>query len=126
MGYFNDTVTLQPLPDGHNWKVVDPVIYVDDAREVIAVPAGFTTDLASVPRLFWAIIPPFGKYDGAAIVHDYLYSTQIYTRAKSDGILLEAMKAEGVSAFERWVIYSAVRSFGWIPWGNRGKELVHE
>ncbi|HIE98682.1 MAG TPA: DUF1353 domain-containing protein, partial [Fuerstia sp.] len=40
----------------------------------VVVPAGFVSDGASIPRLFWAIIgPPIGSsHLLPAIVHDYL------------------------------------------------------
>src|SRR5262245_38142541 len=47
------------------------------------VPAGFVTDLASIPRIFWSALPRDGEYAYAAILHDYLYWTQVRDRATS-------------------------------------------
>lgn len=41
-----------------------------------------------------------------------------YTRAEADGILREAMAVLGVSAWERFVIWSAVRLGGAKGWGS--------
>ncbi len=41
-------------------------------RYWVNVPKGYLTDGASVPRAMWSIIPPWGNYGQAAIVHDYL------------------------------------------------------
>lgn len=89
-----------------------PFEYVGSVR--ILVPAGFVTDGASIPRIFWSIMGPFGSYFDAAIVHDYLYSehNQIFARAECDKILLEAMAASGVGWLTRRVIYRAVRIGG--------------
>jgi hypothetical protein len=38
---------------------------------LLVVPAGFTTDLASVPYPLWALIGPFGRHTRAAILHDF-------------------------------------------------------
>lgn len=38
----------------------------------ITVPKGYLTDGATVPRLFWSFIPPWGKYGQACVVHDFL------------------------------------------------------
>src|SRR5438093_7156274 len=38
----------------------------------VKVPAGFVTDLASVPVFLTWIFPRYGKYTKAAILHDYL------------------------------------------------------
>jgi hypothetical protein len=121
MGNFNGLINLEALPDGEHWKTLNQITYTTDSGLPINVPAGFVTDLASVPRVFWNIFPPFGKYDGAAIVHDYLYTTQILDRWASDKILLEAMKAEGVNAFTRWTFYELVRAIGWSHWNQHTK-----
>ncbi len=41
-------------------------------KNVISVPKGYITDLASVPRFCWAFIAPF-DVARAAVVHDILY-----------------------------------------------------
>src|SRR5262245_47745360 len=38
--------------------------------EPVVVPAGFVTDLASIPRIFFSALRPDGVYAYAAIVHD--------------------------------------------------------
>lgn len=83
--------------------------------DMVTVPAGFVTDGASVPRVFWNILQPFGEYFEAAIIHDYLYSprNRFITRERADAIFLEAMKEVGVGWLTRRTIYRAVRLFGW-------------
>lgn len=76
------------------------------------VPKGFETDFASVPKIFWNILPPIGLYAQAAIVHDYLYQTGKVSRAEADEIFREIMKQDGVSFIVRNVMYAAVRIFG--------------
>jgi hypothetical protein len=61
------------------------------------VPAGRITDLASVPRILWAIYPPFGRYTRAAVIHDDLYDGHRrrkarYSRMYADAIFYEAMR----------------------------------
>lgn len=79
----------------------------------ILVPKGFDTDLASIPRIFWAIYPPFGRYMRAAIVHDYLYRKSILSETFCDRIFYELMKKDGVNLFTRFIFYSFVRTFGY-------------
>jgi hypothetical protein len=76
------------------------------------IPAGFETDFASVPRLFWNILPPIGLYTRAAIVHDYLYQTGLVSRKEADLIFLQIMKTDEVDFFVRHLMYYAVRIFG--------------
>jgi len=118
----NLTVTKQK----HGWKVWRKFTYYvkEKGGEEITVPLGFETDFASVPRLFWIIIPPDGIYTQAAVLHDYLYSkagkliNKNYTRRESDGIFLQAMQILGVSWWRRVTMHRAVRGFGWKPWNR--------
>lgn len=84
-------------------------------------PKDFITDLASVPRVFWPIIPPFGKYSGAAIIHDYFYQTHCIDRKAADRVFIETMEALGVAKWKRRAMYRAVRMFGWMPWKKKEK-----
>lgn len=89
----------------------------------IDVPEGFVTDLASIPRLFWALIPRDGSYADAAIIHDYLYWNQATTRREADQIFLLAMQDLEVSNKTSQAIFTAVRSFlGERAW-NKNQEL---
>lgn len=106
-----------------HWRVLNSFrFYIGspESGKVVYVPAGYLTDGASVPQLFWNIIPPWGSYGQAAVVHDilceYLSITkdgqpQPITRARCDAILLEAMEALGVPKAKRWAIYLAVCAY---------------
>ncbi len=87
----------------------------------IKVPKGFITDFASVPRIFWNILPPWGKYGKASVLHDYLYKNNTFSRVICDAIFLEAMGVLKVSTWKKWVLYIGVRLFGWIVF-NRYKK----
>lgn len=93
------------------------------SEDIITVPAGFKTDLASTPRPTWIIMPPDGEYTAAAIIHDFLYHIQTRTRLEADQIFLEAMAVLEVPWWKRKIMYRAVRSFGWIPWNNHAKKF---
>lgn len=89
----------------------------EGSGEVIAIPRGFITDLASVPRALWWIYPPFGLHAAAAVVHDWLYRSAANragrTRRECDRIFLEAMRVKRTPAFRARVMWAAVRTFGW-------------
>jgi len=101
------------------WVVFQPLKYRTNAGRLIVVPAGFVTDLASIPRLLYAIFPVNGLHRAAAILHDYLYERKIYKRSICDKLFLEAMKSSGVSYATRTAMYIGVRIGGWLPWNNR-------
>lgn len=114
MSQFTIPVDLRMLQDG-TWQLLTGFDYhVGDypSDDVITVPAGFITDLASVPRLFWSILPPFGEYAKAAILHDWCYRNSIGSKRYADDAFMEAMTVLGVAKWRRTVMYWAVRWFG--------------
>ncbi|EBH1518487.1 DUF1353 domain-containing protein [Salmonella enterica] len=113
MSRFTTPAILEMI--GHyNWRVYEPFEFYlsDDSSDVISVPAGFVTDLATVPRIFWILLPPDGKYAKAAIIHDYLYDNALRTKYEADRIFLDGMKVLGVPRWKRTIMYLAVRLFG--------------
>ena len=116
--HFINQPELTQCPDGRNFRLDHAFGFWSPRTGVVSVPSGFITDLASIPRLFWNILPPFGKYTEAAVIHDYLYRTHLTTRAVADRTLLEGMRLCRVSRWQRVVIYCAVRLFGGIPWND--------
>jgi hypothetical protein len=82
----------------------------------LEVPAGFVTDWASVPRLPFAYMVAGGKARGAAVVHDFLYTTKICNRATADAVFREAMAVTGQPWWRRQLMWAGVRLFGWIPY----------
>ena len=115
MSSFTNPLVVSPLSDGKKWCLVVPFEYhVGElgSGEVIEVAKFFITDFASIPRLFWSILPPWGRYGKATIIHDYCYKTRQYDRLRCDEIFLEAMEVLGVKPWKRRVIYRAVRLFG--------------
>ncbi|WP_421878506.1 DUF1353 domain-containing protein [Pacificispira sp.] len=98
------------------WRLAAPVSYRDGLGVSLTIPAGFHTDLASVPRALWPIFPPFGFHLRAAIVHDWLYVNRPVSRARADAIFLEIMLRYGVPAWRARAMYFAVRIFGGRAW----------
>ena len=82
------------------------------------VPAGFITDLASIPPILFPWFRPDGEYAQAAILHDYLYWMQDMTREEADDIFRIAMRDLEVAPETVNRIFLAVRSFGQRPWNS--------
>lgn len=104
------------------WTLIAPLSYRTKTGHLITVPAGFVTDLASIPQFAWSLgFAPDGPWAKAAVIHDYLYSTKgqggVYTRAQADSILDEAMADLGVPGWRRAIIWAAVRVGGASGWG---------
>ena len=111
-------------------KILMEVGAIIDNNGRVTCDAGMKTDLASVPRIAWAVIAPW-DVARAAVIHDHLYSTlrKYYhsklmnkskwrkARALSDKVFLLGMKSADpkVSKFKMYSAYWAVRVFGRWP-----------
>lgn len=119
MSQFTDVLLVSPLDDGKSWVLMRGFGYArgsEKSGDLINVPRGFITDFASVPRLIQGLVPRWGKYGNAAVIHDWLYWEQSIDRREADLIFLEAMEVMKVGPVTRFVIYKAVRLFGWYAW----------
>jgi hypothetical protein len=110
-------VPLTPFADGQDSVLMADLRYqIGNTNFVIVVPVGFVTDFASTPRAIWAVLPPFGQYQLAAVVHDFLYWDQGCTREQADALLRVAMAESKVEPAKRDIIWQAVRRFGGSAW----------
>jgi hypothetical protein len=98
--------------DADRWSLVDDLVY-RGRRERFVVPAGFRTDFASVPRPVTWLVPRFGAYTLAAILHDWLVTeglrTRVVTARQADGIFRRVMRESGVPVLRRWLMWAGVR-----------------
>lgn len=124
MAYTNRFVVtplLRHVLDATRWTVVNtPMFYSERFRLLVVVKPPFTTNLASVPRLAWWLIPRDDKaIVEPAVFHDWLYFTcgqGELTRRACDRLLSDAMRVAGAPWWKRHVVYWAVRLGGWKPW----------
>lgn len=121
--FFPSPLDTRLEADGRTWTLLEDFHYNDPIHGWIIVPKGTRTDLASIPRLLWALLPPFGKYAFGAVVHDFVYGQRMYgvdVRGwrRSDRILWRAMKLapHRVSAAVRVTIYLGLLCGGWVAY----------
>ncbi len=128
MSSFTTPLVVTPDANGKHWILVESFEYHIGSKEstdIIVIPKGFVTDFASIPQILWNILPPFGTYGKAAVVHDWLYCNlgfNKYSRKQCDQIFLEGMVVLNVGKFTRWLIYNNVRWFGGFAWNNYTKK----
>ena len=118
------TPNMVPVPD--EWVVLDPLIGLynnGDQTDKIIVPRGFVTDLASIPPFFRGLFNVNGLLRAPAVLHDWLYCSQRYSRDEADAIFLAAMEARGLTRSERRIVYATVRAFGWRYYNKRKRNL---
>lgn len=144
MSSFTSPLNVKVLDNGDKYELLEPFeYYIDDENGAIfCVEKGFITDFASIPRIFWNIFPPFGKYSKAAVLHDKLciaflakqtfnditkdsnklpneLKDKLITRKEADKYFLEAMRAVKVGRFTRFCLYFGVRLYSIIKYGRK-------
>ena len=113
MGSFNNMISAEFHPP-RKWQLERALSYKNENIDVEALEAvgikcpayrvtckkGFTTDLASIPRVIWNVIAPW-DIARAAIIHDLLYKSIRQYRWKIEkslaqedhGVVIKAKKA---------------------------------
>lgn len=77
----------------------------------IIIPAGFTSDGVTSPKVFWSLLPPWGHPSTrAAILHDYILDT-FQDRNLADTQFYLAMLATDSGKLLSLVVWSIVRSY---------------
>ena len=108
------------LLKGKEAIIMEEIVYYSrEDHFTCVVPKKFKTDFASIPFFARIFFPCLGKYNVAAIIHDFLYSTDCKYRINrkiADQVFRTAMKRSGVSVVKRSLMYYAVRAFGWIKY----------
>jgi Protein of unknown function (DUF1353) len=145
---FQQSATNSSRPDRIQLKVIDHkrfqlmngFAYVAENLQVVEVPPHDpnndkdTTDLASVPRLLWGLLPSYGRQLRAALMHDHLCDLvnrypankrkdAAKTRRRADELFREAMRNPEIGTvqepqsrvpwFRSWLFWAGV-SFGRI------------
>lgn len=108
---FSDEPAISPVID-FTYEL-DKNFEVQIDGEDYIVPMGFKTDLASIPRFLWSILPPQqADYVAPAILHDFFYETGLVNRRLADSILFCYLRRNGVGVFVSNLMWIAVRLFG--------------
>jgi hypothetical protein len=116
MSRFTTTLKTEQLGKWTHIVLAD-LMLADEEEQVITVPAGFSTDFASIKVLhnaflfvLFALVSGYGNY--AATVHDWLYTTRQISRKRADAVLYRALRAEGVARWRAWLFWTGVRIGG--------------
>ena len=105
---------LIPVKNGL-WKLCDNmIVHIDNKYH--AVPKGFKTDLASIPRPLWWMYAP-SDYDSiaSAVLHDWHYCcSKGVSRLDADNIFYAGLRAQGMPHMRASIYYMGVRALGWM------------
>lgn len=152
MSSFTDPLTVTKTFKGYkNWLFFLKIpIYIwvvsrkfryyigfEGSKEFIDVEEGEETDFATIPRIFWAILPPDGAYSQAAVVHDKICRLEgkfydsngtlikYYSPEKASKIFKEAMEVLKVPKLIINIMYQAVLRFG-PKWNSPINETLNK
>ena len=122
-------LTIRLNASGAAWSLVDPIEYHvggADSPTVVEAPAGFETDLASVPW-FGAVagveLEGHGPRGGPArlpVLGGGAAAARLHAVGEADAIFGEALRVTGSKLWP--VIWAAVRVFGLAAWRGRERE----
>lgn len=106
---------MQPHGNKDEWELREDfaILIETDAADdstVIAVPTGFITNLACMPRVPIVFLAFEGKVRRSAVLHDYLCERR-YPRALADAVFYAAMKYE-VNSLDQYLMWPAIRLGG--------------
>lgn len=112
MPFLPDSRVLVEALDATRWRLAETLVYEGEVDRFV-VPAGYVTDFATVPRIAVWLIPRFGNYTRAAILHDWLLTDALpagmVTARDADGIFRRVLRELGVPVSRRSLMWVGVR-----------------
>lgn len=105
----------------------DVTVVIEDGTRLykILIPKGFIFDGASAPWGLWNILNPLDPdVFPAALLHDWIYRTEYFPRAKCDEMFYQAMRQCGNGVIVSNRNWFFLRSCGWNAWRKHTKKSV--
>ena len=124
-----ETTLREKDAQGIDFVVVEPITWrgsFDGDHVQVTTSDRFTTDLASVPRFLTWVVPRYGQYTKAAIIHDYLCQQEpgpvdrgetypapygpieLRDRSDADAVFRKMLAYVEVPWARQWLMWSAV------------------
>lgn len=125
---FLTRLQLEDRSEPDLWTVAAPLVWCSPQFGRLVVPAGFITDLASIPRILrnLPILDPNGLSRRPAGMHDWLYGSKDgrrYDKQFADSFLRAALLTEGATQATASTFYYGVHWFGQSSWDSDGRRL---
>lgn len=118
---FRSSLEVKAVFGTKQWQLTRPLFYVTANNRSVVVPVGYRTDLASVPRPVWWLIPRDDEFARRpSVIHDFIYThgTAKFTKAEADQVFYDALLEEGMPKPLAWLMFAAVRIGGRGNWGR--------
>lgn len=123
VGSFNGTPVVQFVEQGdgrgREMELLQDFSYTDPSGRTWTAKAGYKTDGASIPPVFWSLVgAPFeGDYRMAAVIHDWYCFTEEQPWQDVHRVFYYASLAGGVTEAKAKLLYAAVM-WGGPKWGK--------
>jgi hypothetical protein len=88
------------------------IVEQDWRTKFCTVKAGFVSNGASVPRIFWWLEPPAGRLFEAAVLHDYMYSNAVRHKKWADLAFKRTCELHNVNRFKLKIYCKLIQWFG--------------
>ena len=99
------------------YRLRDDYTFAIGPGSIVTVPAGYITNLGSVPRFAWWFVSP-GELRQPSVIHDYLCNEDFgahtksgYSRFMADAIFYEALLRFGWPKWKATIVFWTVRSW---------------
>lgn len=106
-----DPLILEALPYTSKGRGVF-MVWESFEHAGVIVPAGFVSDLCSLPWFARAFLPQAGPVAKPAILHDWLLACGEVDLANV--VFAETLKEAGVNPASRWIMIVAVKIYWWF------------
>lgn len=106
---------LDETRDGEGLFRLEKPFSFDYKGETITVPAGYVTDLCSIPPVLRPFFPISGKVSKPAVLHDWLFAQD---DPRAADVFNEALRLEGVSPSSRKMMVAAVRLWQFVKYAG--------
>jgi hypothetical protein len=108
---FVTPLALRYVRAGH-YELTQDLVY-RGAVDRFVVPAGTTTDLATIPRVVRWLLPQDGKWTRSSVFHDWACTVGIrdglLTSRDVDGLYRRQCREDGTPLLARWLLWTGVR-----------------
>lgn len=102
------------------WKLHRSIQIKLSNGDVITIPKGFVYDQSSSPRWTWSLMPPFGNFLLAALIHDYIYIHKTHSKDFADKEMFIWSELLNDAKTDNKLRYWFVKHFGMKVW-RRGR-----
>ena len=111
------TLNIHPLPS-HRYRLKESYYYTTKEGDEIAVPFGYITNGANIPRSLWAVVPPNdSNILPAVVIHDWLCSKahkegyDLETFRYANKIFAEVLETLNINIYKRTYLVTGVKLY---------------